>query len=93
MLAIQQLAVVFLVAQFIASTLLVISALFDSVTFGKIQIQNHTAVPGFRKIVQLFRTTDNRIAMGLYFLAMAHVAVSYFALVLMVTQFLARFFI
>jgi hypothetical protein len=86
MLIAQNLAIYFLVSQGLASLLLVLAAVLDAETFERIESRTHVAIPGLSKIVQLFRATEKNWMMGIYFLSLVLVVLSYAGIVLLVAH-------
>ncbi|MDW3195654.1 MAG: hypothetical protein R8G66_24975 [Cytophagales bacterium] len=82
--ALQNLAIFFLICQFLSGTLLVIGVQFDEETFKKSSITKHRARPGVFKAARLFSSTSRPFFMAIYLLSLIFVLFSYFAVLLLV---------
>ncbi|GAB4232291.1 MAG: hypothetical protein Tsb0034_04980 [Ekhidna sp.] len=84
----QNLAIFVLASQVLASGLLILATIFDMKAFNNLpeSLSYHVAIPGFLKTVHLFRSTKNNLMMGVYFLSLSFIILSYAGAVLMFIQ-------
>ena len=86
--ALQNLAIFFLICQFLSGIMLVLGVQFDEATFIKSGITKHRTRPGVIKSARLFSSTTHSLFMTIYLLSLIFVLFSYFAVLLLIGQFL-----
>ncbi len=86
--AFQNLAIFFLSCQLLSGTMLVLGVQFDEATFIKAGVTKFRARPGILKSARLFSTTQRPIFMTIYLLSLIFVLFSYFAILLLIGQFI-----
>lgn len=86
--ALQNLAIAFLICQFLSGIMLVLGVQFDETTFIKAGVTKFRARPGLLKSARLFSSTQHPLFMTLYFLSLIFVAFSYATLLLLVGHFI-----
>lgn len=86
--ALQDLAMFFLLSQFLSAFMLVLGIQFDEGSFVSAGINKHRSIPGLIKSARLFGQSSRPLFMAIYLLSLIFVLFSYAALLVLIGQFL-----